>query len=68
MKLHVSFKDQIHLSLYYVDFEALSRMSKTLCRVISSTITTLSLDLEPEPIETCLLFTPKTCNLGRMRI
>jgi hypothetical protein len=33
----------------------------------SSTITTLALDLEPEPIDTCLLLTPKTCYLRRTK-
>lgn len=40
---------------------ALFRASNTVCKVTSSTITILSLDFEPEPIETCLFFTPITC-------
>lgn len=61
----LSYPKQQHVSLYFAhrwSFETLSKASKTYCIVTSSTMTVLSLDLEPVPIDTCLRFTPKTCS------
>lgn len=47
-------------SLFQRALKSLSKASNTFCKVTSSTKTSFPLDLEPEPIDTCLLLTPKT--------